>query len=38
MPQGNAILYGAAGDGQVIVYLENQEPGLLLAAVLDTDG
>lgn len=34
----NAILYGAAEDGQVTVYLENQVPGLLLAAVWDAEG
>lgn len=36
--QGNSILYGAAGDGQVTVYLENQDPGLLLVTIWDENG
>ena len=38
IPRGNSILYGPAGDGQATVYLENQDPGLLLITAWDESG
>ena len=38
VPRGNAILYGSSEDGQATVYLENQDPGLLLVTAWEESG